>query len=203
MFTDGNNSMGNWMSFDITILTKRIEGIKTAFENGNFADALAGALNTGNGLMQQRVFQENVDTKGQSFGEYVGKKRKVRSIKPGSNRTQNKRNKSTVGLELTVYQRKRALKGRQIAKKDLEFEGGLRRAIEIEYQEEREVILAFNNTDAALIAHGQEQQIENIRQGKPGTTKGTGATKIFLLNDKEREQVNEQGLELIQQILRP
>lgn len=191
------------MPFDITILTKRIEGIKQAFENGNFADALAGALNTGNGLMQQRVFTQNTDIKGQSFGEYVGKKRKARAIAPGSNRTQNKRNKAVVGLDLTAYQRKRALKGRQIAKKDLEFNGGLRRSIEIQVEDEKSVVLEFNNTDAALIARGQEQQIENIRQGKPGTTKGSGATKIFTLDDKEREQVNEQGLELINQILRP
>lgn len=189
--------------FDITVLTKRIEGIKTAFENGQFADALAGALNSGNGLMQQRIFTQNTDIKGQSFGEYIGKKRKVRKITPGSNRTQNKRNKAVAGLEITAYQRKRALRGRQIAKKDLELEGGLRRAIEIQVEDEKTVQLAFNNDNAALIAKGQEQQIENIRNGKPGTTKGSGATRIFTLDDKEREEVNEQGLELIQQILRP
>lgn len=190
------------MSFDITILTKRIEGIKKAFENGNFADALVGALNSGNGLMQQRIFTQNTDIKGQSFGEYIGKKRKVK-LKVSANKTQNKRNKAVAGLELTAYQRKRALKGRQIIKKDLEFEGGLRRAIEIHVEDERSAVLEFNNTDAALIAKGQEQQIENIRQGKPGTTKGSGATKIFTLDDKEREKTNEQGLELINQILRP
>lgn len=189
--------------FDITVLTKRIEGIKTAFENGQFSDALTGALNSGNGLMQQRIFTQNVDIKGQSFGEYVGKKRKVRKITPGSNRTQNKRNKAVEGLDLTAYQRKRALKGRQVVKKDLEFDGGLRRAIEIQVEDEKTVQLAFNNDEAALISKGQEQQIENIRNGRPGTTKGTGATRIFTLDDKEREEVNEQGLELIQQILRP
>lgn len=197
------------MSFDITILTKRIEGIKQAFENGQFADALAGALNSGNGLMQQRIFTQNTDTKGQSFGQYVGKKSKqsdrsqVKSLFSTTSKTDKKRIKASAGLELTAYQRKRALKGRQIIKKDLEFDGGLRRAIEIQVENKKSVVLEFNNTDAALIAHGQEQQIENIRNGKPGTTKGTGATKIFILDDKEREQVNEQGLELINQILRP
>ncbi len=194
--------------FDITIMTKKIEGIKQAFENGRFADALVGALNTGSGLMQQRIFQENVDTKGQSFGEYIGKKQgkfskgKIKKlVSETKNRTERKRIRTAGGLELTAYQRKRALKGRQILKKDLEFEGGLRRAIEIQIQEEREVVLEFNNDLAAKIARGQEQQIENIRQGRSGTTKGTGATKIFLLDDKEREKVNEQGLELINQIL--
>lgn len=198
------------MSFDITILSAKIEKIKQAYENGRFADALTGALNTGNGLMQQRVFTQNTDVKGQSFGEYVGKKQgkfskdKIKKlVSATSNRTDRKRIRAAGGLELTAYQRKRALKGRQIAKKDLEFNGGLRRAIEIQVEDEKAVVLEFNNTDAALIARGQEQQIENIRQGKPGTTKGSGATKIFTLDDKEREQVNEQGLELINQILRP
>lgn len=189
--------------FDINILTKQIQAIKTAYENGRFADALIGALNTGNGAMQQRIFTENKDIKGQSFGEYVGKKRKVRKITSGSNRTQNKRNKAVAGLELTAYQRKRALKGRQIARKDLEFLGGLRRSIEIQVEDEKTVQLAFNTELPAKIARGQEQQIENIRSGKPGTTKGTGATRIFILDDKERQEVNEQGLELIQQIIRP
>lgn len=189
------------MSFDVTILQGRIEKIKTAFENGRFADALVGSLNTGNGLMQQRVFTQNVDVKGQSFGKYVGKKRKAR-LQVSSNRTQNKRNKAVAGLDLTAYQRKRALKGRQIEKKDLEFDGGLRRAIEIQTENEKSVVLEFNNDLAAKIAKGQEQQIENIRSGKPGTTKGTGATRIFTFDEKEREQVTEQGQELILQILK-
>lgn len=189
------------MSFNVTILTNKIQKIKQAFENGRFGDALVGALNTGSGLMQQRIFQENVDTKGQSFGEYVGKKRKVR-LQVSSNRTQNKRNKAVAGLELTAYQRKRALKGRQVIKKDLELEGGLRRAIETQIENEKSVVLEFNNDLAAKIAKGQEQQIENIRNGKPGTTKGTGATRIFTFDEKEREEVTEQGRELILQILK-
>jgi hypothetical protein len=201
--------MGNIMSFDVTILTKKIQGIKEAFENGRFADALVGALNTGNGLMQQRVFTETKDTKGQSFGQYVGKKSKqsdrsqVRSLFSTKSKTDKKRIKASAGQELTYYQRKRAQKGRQTAKKDLEFTGGLRRAIETQVENEKAAVLEFNNIDAALVAKGQEQQITNIRQGKPGTTKGTGATRIFTLDDSEREQVTEQGAELIKQILKP
>jgi hypothetical protein len=191
------------MPFDTTIMTKRIEGLKEAYENGRFGDALVGALNTGNGIMQQRVFQETQDVKGQSFGVYIGKKRKVKELPATKNRTQAKRNKSVEGQELTSYQRKRALKGRQIAKKDLEFDGGLRRAIETQIENEKSAVLEFNNDLAAKIATGQEQQIENIRNGKSGTTKGTGATKIFALNESEKEKVVEQGSELIKQILKP
>lgn len=189
------------MSFDITILTDKVNKIKESFENGKFGDALVASLNQGNGMMQQRVFQENVDIKGQSFGEYIGVKHKAQ-LKVSANKTQNKRNKAIAGLELTAYQRKRALKGRQVIKKDLEFEGGLRRSPEVVIENEKSVTLQFNTDDSAKIAHGQEQQIENIRNGKPGTTKGSGATKIFTFDDKEREQVNETGLELIKEILK-
>lgn len=191
------------MPFDLQILTKKIQGLKEAFENGKFGDALVGALNTGNGMMQQRIFQETKDVKGQSFGKYTGKKRKARVLPITKNRTQNKRNKAIAGQDLTAYERKRALKGRQILKKDLEFSGGLRRAIETQIEGEKAAVLEFNNDLAAKIAKGQEQQIENIRNGGSGTTKGTGATKIFSLNDKEKETVVDQGSELIKQILKP
>lgn len=197
------------MPFDITILSKKIEGLKEAYENGKFGDALVGAINTGNGMMQQRIFQQTQDIKGQPFGNYVGVKKKqsdraqVRSLFGTKSKTDKKRIKASAGLELTSYQRKRANKGRQIAKKDLEFMGGLRRAIETQIENEKAAVLEFNNDEAAKIAKGQEQQIENIRNGQKGTTKGTGATKIFSLNQVEKETVIEQGAELIKQILKP
>jgi len=191
------------MSFDTTILSKKIQAIKDAFENGNFADALVGALNTGNGLMQQRIFTQNKDTQGQSFGAYVGKKSKVGKLPKTSNSTQAKRNKAVEGQELTYYQRKRALRGRQTVKKDLELEGSLRRSIETVVENDKAAIINFSNDESAAIAHGQEQQITNIRNGRPGTTKGTGATKIFNLDTKEREEVTEQGTILINEILKP
>jgi hypothetical protein len=189
------------MAFDTTILQKKIEGLKEAFDNGNFGDALVDSLNTGNGLMQQRVFQQNKDVEGNDFGKYVGRKRKARLI-VSKNKTQNKRNKAIAGQDLTTYQRKRALKGRQILKKDLEFTGGLRRAIETAIEDEKSAVLTFNNDEAAKIARGQENQITNIRKGGKGSSKGDGV-KIFRLNTSEKEQVIEQGVELIKEILRP
>lgn len=187
--------------FDLTILTKKVEGLRTAFESGRFADALVGALETGNGLMQQRIFIRNEDVEGNGFGVYIGRKTLPRSLPTTTSRTDRKRIKANAGIPLTRWQRIRANKGRQVAKKDLEFTGGLRRSIEAQIQEEREAALFFNTSEAAAVAHGQEQQITNIRNGGKGTTKGSGAIKIFNLNDSEREQVVEQGAELIKQIL--
>lgn len=188
------------MAFDTTILIKRIDKIKESFENGKFGDALVSSLNTGNGLMQQRIFQSNNDIEGNTFGTYVGSKRKAR-LQVSKNATQNKRNKAVSGQDLTPYQRKRALKGRQVSRKDLEFTGGLRRAIETKIENEHAAVIEFNNDEAAKIAKGQEAQIANIRAGRKGTTKGTGI-KIFTLNESEKEEVIDQGRELIIQILK-
>lgn len=188
------------MPFDTTILENKIDKIKNAFENGTFGDALVSALNTGNGLLQQRVFTQNEDVQGNSFGKYVGKKTKAK-FSPSKNALQNKRNKALAGLELTAYQRKRAAAGRQVAKKDLEFTGGLRRSIDTFVENENAAVLAFTNDEAAKIAHGQEVQITNIRNGFKGTTKGIGI-KIFRLNTGEREQVVEQGKEVVKQIIK-
>lgn len=188
------------MNFDITILTKKVEKLKQSFDSGKFADALVGAMNSGNGMMQNRIFGDNQDIKGNSFGVYVGKTHRAKLLK-SKNRTQNKRLKAIAGLELTSYQRKRAKSGRQIAVKDLELTGGLRKSIETVIENEKSVILAFNNDQAAKIARGQENQITNIRAGKTGITKGNGI-KIFTFNEKEKENVGDQGKKLILEILK-
>lgn len=189
-------------------LQKQIEGLKKAFENGRFGDALVGALNTGNGLLQQRVFTENKDVTGKDFGKYVGRKKKISAAQTEkllskASKTDKKRIKAAADLELTAYERKRVNKGRQIAKKDLEFTGGTRRAIETVIENDKSAVLHFNNEEAAKIARGQEQQIHNIRSGGKGTTKGSGAPKIFGLSDAEKETVIDQGIELIKEILKP
>lgn len=203
------------MPFEITILVNKIDKLKENFEKGRFGDALVSSLNTGNGLMQQRIFQANKDINGNSFGLYIGKKRKAR-LQVSKNKTQNKRNKNVAGQDLTAYQRKRLLKGRSINPKNLEFTGGLRLSIETQIggvyypltsgnittgSQEKTATLEFNNDEAALISKGQEAQISNIRGGGKGTTKGIGK-RIFTLDQSEREQVNEQARELIMQILK-
>lgn len=193
------------MPFDVTILVKKIQGIKEAFENGNFADALVGAMKTGQGIMSKRIFNQLEDTQGRDFGKYIGKKSKARLLK-SKNKTQNKRNKAVAGQELTSYQRKRALSGRQIANKDLQLTNSLRKSIELQHSIVKEsngiVSLEFTTDKAAAIARGQENQITNIRNGRPGTTKGDGV-RIFRFTQEEKEKTTEQGSFLIKQILKP
>jgi hypothetical protein len=195
------------MPFDINILTDKVEKLKTNFENGHFGDVLLGALNTGNGLMQDRIFAGNKDVEGNDFGEYVGKKKTLsdRAQLTALFNTKGKKAKEKIRneaiLELTSYQRKRLSKGRQIGKKDLEFTGELRRSIETQ-ADERSAVLEFSNDQSALIARGQENQITNIRNGRTGSTKGDGI-KIFNLSEDERTEVIDQGQELLNQILKP
>lgn len=188
------------MPLDTTILQERIERVRAALDSGQFADVLVGALNTGNGLMQQRIFTEHKDIDGNNFGTYIGKKTKTKHT-PLSNKLANKRSKAIEGAFLTSYQRKRARAGRGILAKDLEFTGDLRRSIETVVIDEVSASIEFNNTTAAQIARGQEAQITNIKIGKKGTTQGVGI-KIFTLNSSEKEQVITQAQELIAQIMK-
>lgn len=201
------------MPFDTEILQDKINRIKIAFENGQFADELVSAINAGNGLMQQRVFTENKDIAGNGFGQYIGKKKGraaqdrdvFKALFSTTSKTDKKRIKANANEDLTSYQRKRANKGRQIAHKDLEFTGGLRRAIETQVGEKdgnMAAVLNFSTIEIAKIAHGQENQITNIRAGLKGTTKGKGI-KIFSFNTSEKEIINEHALDGIAKILKP
>jgi hypothetical protein len=58
-------------------MADKVNRLKENFENGRFGDVLLGALNTGNGLMQDRIFAGNKDVKGNDFGKYVGKKKRL------------------------------------------------------------------------------------------------------------------------------
>ncbi len=193
------------MSFDMTILTERVEKLKTNIQSGRFGDALIGALNTGNGLMQQRIFSGNKDVEGNDFGPYVGKKKRQSDraqltalFNAKGNKAKEKiRNKAI--QELTAYERKRVNAGRQVAKKDLEFTGELRRSIQTQ-KSDKTAVLEFSNDHAALVAKGQENQITNIRNGGKGYVKGAG-TQIFNLSESERAEVVDQGIELINKIL--
>lgn len=191
-----------------TDLKTYLQGLREIVQSGQFADALVSAINTGNGLLQQRVFTRGEDINGNSFGSYIGRKvplgigSQERILLSAKSRVQKNRAKKSIET-LTPYERKRVLAGRQVAYKDLEFSGELRRSIQVFIENEKEVVLAFNNDESALIAAGQEQQITNIRNGRPGTTQGVGATKIFAFSDDEQDEVVEQAVTLItEQILK-
>lgn len=195
------------MNFDLTILQAKIDKLKANIQSGRFGDALIGAINTGNGLMQERIFSTNKDVQGNDFGEYIGKKKRQSDKSQLTALFNTKGNKAKEKIrnqaiqEITSYQRKRLAHGRQIVKKDLEFNGGLRGSIETRH-DERTAVLEFSTDESALIARGQENQITNIRNGKKGSSKGEGI-KIFNLDEDERNEVVEQGLQLINQIMKP
>lgn len=184
-----------------------IDGIYKSLIEEGFGDIILAALNTGNGLMQQRIFRDNLDTKNNNFGSYIGEKKnltdyqKQRLLSSTKSKTDLVRIKKNLNLSLTQYERKRVNKGRQIAKKDLEFTGDLRKSIEIQVKSENEGVIEFRTEQAALIARGQENQITNIRNGIKGTTKGDGI-KIFTLNESERLQVTEQVKLLIDEMFK-
>lgn len=194
------------MPFDSKILLDKIKSLKQNVQEANFSEVFVAALNTGNALMQQRIFNQNTDIEGNSFGGYVGEQKflsqrqKKRLLGSTTSRTDLGRIQKNLGLRLTPYQRKRVNKGRQIIKKDLEFSGGLRRAIEIQVINERSVALQFNNDEAVKVAKGQENQITNLRNGEKGYVTGNGI-KIFAFNDNEKERTSEQVRLLIKQIL--
>lgn len=195
---------------NIPDVIKRLEDFKAKVLNGeiNFADAMFSALNTGNGLMKRRIFNLGEDAEGRPFGRYVGNKsgltRRKFSIasddaidekqrKADKNRLNRVIKGNTTGQFYTEYEKKRLSRGRQIAYKDLELEGGLRRSIEVFLDGPRAVI-AIANAEEALIAKGQEAQIGRIRgEATPAV--------IFTLSEEEYIQVQTEGNRLIQQLI--
>lgn len=195
------------MPFDFSNIEDRIAELRGKTGGAVIGDILISALNTGNGLMQARVFRANQDVEGNSFGEYIGKKvnlteaQKAKLLSSTTSKTDLKRIKRNLSESLTSYQRKRVNKGRQILRKDLEFSGGLRKSIEIQIENEKAGILTFNTDESALIARGQENQITNIRNGLPGSSKGDGV-KIFALTESEKSEVIDQVKILVNELLK-
>lgn len=187
------------MPTNLSILAKKVQGLAEAMRTGDFSDALFTAMNEGNAFMQRRIFNENVDVQGNSFGVYIGPKHVAR-LTPTATPTARKRAKRIVGVPLTAHQRKRALLGRQIDHKDLRLLGTLQSSIKTVIKDSRRVTIEFENDQQSLIARGQENQITNIRNGQPGVTKGDGI-KIFSLNEDERDHVVARATELILEIL--
>lgn len=195
------------MAFDSTILLKFVDSLRAKVRDGNFGDALVSAINTGNGLMQQRVFTRGQDVLGQSFGGYVGRRRPISLVQQqrllllAKNRVARNRARNAINA-LTPYERRRVLFGRQVGYKDLEFKGDLRRSIQVALIDGRTVTLAFTTLLQANKAHGQEQQITNLRNGRPGTTRGTGATRIFAFSEQEKQLVKQQAELAILQLIK-
>ncbi len=177
----------------------------------DFSDAMLSAMNTGMGLMKQRIFTKGMDAEGIPLGRYVGNKSGVTkrklSIESSDALTENRRKpsrkrlnkfvKDNPGVHLTEYEKFRASRGRQIEYKDLEVDGTLRRSIEIVKDSDGNVVIAITNNESSIIAHAQESQIARIRNGQ-----GSAPVPIFILSAAEYEQVKAEGNILILQAIK-
>jgi len=106
------------------------------------------AIKTAEVIFKNRVFNEGKATSGQSFGRYKTKQ----------------------------WVKKRAAKGRQTARKDLQMTGDFRRAIKPVRKTDNRMTLEFTGDEVLLkIADGQENQI--------------GKGDIFEFSEKEKKEI--------------
>lgn len=156
---------------NIEAIQLRLALFKANVAAGSFSDALVGGLVAGMGLMKRRIFNQSMDADGISLGNYISKE----------------------------YRRLRLKNGRQIAKKDLEFAGALRRAIEVVSINNTRAQIRINNSELAQIAVYLEQQIANIRSGRPANSPTSQRARIFTLSDTEIAILRKNTLELLRQ----
>ncbi len=149
----------------------RLKLIRATIAAGAFSDALTAGLNAGMGVMKRRIFNQSLDAKGQSLGPYFSEQ----------------------------YARDRRRDGRQTDTKDLENTGSMRRSIQVVVINSTLVEMRIVNDADADKARFQEQQIFNLRTGKPPNQKNGGRVAIFELNDTERSIVQTTTRALLQQ----
>lgn len=149
----------------------RLAAIRAIVAGGAFSDALVAGLNAGMGVMKRRIFNLSLDALGNSLGPYYSDQ----------------------------YERRRTRAGRQISKKDLEFHGVLRRAIEVVTVNNTKAEIRITDGDSADIARWQEQQIYNLQNNLPANQASGGRVPIFELSRDEVEIVQTVTSELIAQ----
>jgi hypothetical protein len=154
-----------------TEVLARLATIRALVAAGVFSDALVAGLNAGMGLMKRRIFNQSLDAEGVGLGPYFSEQ----------------------------YARDRRRSGRQTARKDLEFEGTLRRAIEVVTVHNTKAEIRITNDKAADIARWQEQQIANLRSNRPANEESGDRVPIFELNPTERSVVQTTTRELLRQ----
>lgn len=135
----------------------RLAIIRAQVASGVFSDALAAGLNAGMAAMKRRIFNQSLDAEGGSLGPYYSE----------------------------PYARKRRRAGRQTARKDEEYNGTLRRAIEVVTVANNRAEIRITNARQADIARWQEQQVYNLRNGRPANEASGGRVPIFELNPTE------------------
>lgn len=140
----------------------RLALIRATIASGAFGDVLAAGLNAGMGAMKRRIFNQSQDANGETLGPYYDE----------------------------VWERYRQERGRQVARKDLELEGSLRRAIEVVTVNNTKAEIRIVNETSAQIARYQEGQIYNLRNGYAGNESARGRVPIFEFSAEEVEIVN-------------
>ena len=180
---------------------------------GGIQDALAGALNSGRGLMKRRIFNRSEDATGKPLGNYHGSKTKItakrsRVKRYGDVEKNKERKKVRKNLDdaeegdYTEYEKVRLGHGNQIEKKDLQFSGSTASSIETVKGDGATVTIQITNAENAKIARYQEQQIGNIRAGENAVKGKAEPAKIFVLSEEEFEAVKTQGNRLIEEIIK-
>jgi hypothetical protein len=154
-------------------LLARLAFIRAQVAAGVFSDALVAGLNAGVGAMKRRIFDQSLAADESDLGPYYS----------------------------AQYAKKRQKAGRQVGKKDLEFDGSIRRAIEVVAVNNMKAEARFTDPDSADIARWQEQQIYNLRNGKPANEASGGKVPIFELNALELDITKTTTRTLLQQKL--
>lgn len=159
------------VSSNLEALQLRLGLLRAQIAAGVFSDALVAGLNAAMGLMKRRIFNQREDAEGFTLGPYISEQ----------------------------YKRKREKAGRQVDRKDLEFEGDLRRTIEVVSVNNTRAHIRITNTENAQIAVYLEQQIANIRAGRPANAPSGERVPIFTLNETEQEIMRSTTIALIRQ----
>lgn len=156
-----------------TEVLARLKLIRATIASGVFSDALVAGLNAGMAVMKRRIFNQSLDAAGQSLGPYFSEQ----------------------------YERDRRRAGRQVTKKDLEFNGTLRREIQVVTINNTKAECRIINDTSADIARYQEQQIYNLRTGRPANEASGGRVPIFEFNEVEQDIARSTTQQLLAQKL--
>lgn len=150
---------------------ERLKAIQALIAGGAFSDALVAGLNAGTAVMKRRIFNQSLAADGSSLGAYFS----------------------------AQYERKRQRAGRQVGSKDLEFNGTVRRAIEVVAVNNSRAEVRFTDDRSADIGRWQEQQIANLRAGAPANEASGARAPIFEFSAAETAVVQTTTRELIRQ----
>lgn len=146
---------------NINQVVERFKLLAADAKNMDFSEALIGGTNATRGKLSFRVFNKGSDSFNMPFGKYTGQK---------------------VG-RFTPYEYKRVKRGRQIAKKDLEFEGDLRRSIRVVKRQKNSVICVITNKETARIGRYQEEQLSRIHKRPVVIWRLTPEEKKFFMDN--------------------